>query len=122
MIGWHPNNLQWKVIWAVYVLTLVLSVDWTETRTRTRPLTFDERIALEAKESVAVANIRQRYGRDSEIRIALDPTVRDIRRQLRVGHSTVVTELSPSSRPSTLIVFLVIGGGLLVWGLQKPTA
>jgi hypothetical protein len=44
---WHPDRKQWQLIWVVYSLALIFSVDWTKYEERWRPPTTPERVQEE---------------------------------------------------------------------------
>jgi hypothetical protein len=96
MTLWYPNRAQWWVIGGIYVVALLVSVEWTSRALETRLLTEKERMQAQL-EKLKV---------DHEL--SSPPTEQTV----------WVERFDPSMSTGGLLTFLVIGGGLAVWRLQ----
>ena len=105
---WYPNRAQWWVIWGVYVAALLVSVDWTYSTTEMRAPTTDESI----QEKLAEAEVNLASPLE---KIDLQNELSRLRSKRRVS----VERFEPSLDTAALVTFLVIGGGLTIWRLQR---
>jgi hypothetical protein len=105
---WQPNRAQWLVIWSVYVLVILVTVDWTQRSLERRPPTVDE--ALSESLLKLEENVQQDPFKKVEIRRKLTWS--------ETGRDHYVKRFDPSVDTASVILLLLAGGLLTVWRLQ----
>lgn len=112
---WHPNRVQWCVIVAVYIVDLLVSVKWTSSTTQTRKPTADEVIQVGQRLLQLTAALRETTDTFEKFKIEREISSLPTNRS---DYIELSEQFDPSIPMERFLIFLVVGGALVVWHLQ----